>query len=104
MAVLDDLPGFDVSILVDNTALKEYDDDEEVTSAESGAIGEHQVSKTISKYIEAMSDKDFQIHLKLLEGHQMNCPTYTTIIRIDGQLVHRPIISKVSGKASLSGD
>jgi hypothetical protein len=46
MAISDKMPGLQTEVLVDGRPLREYEDDE----AEPG---------TISKYIEACSDKEF---------------------------------------------
>jgi hypothetical protein len=51
MAVLNHLEGIEVAICVDGQALHEYNDDE--IEAQAGAVGAHQASKTVSKYIEA---------------------------------------------------
>lgn len=51
MVTLDNYPGIKVEVLVDDIPLQEYDDN-----------GEH-APKTISRYIEAQSGKDFAVKL-----------------------------------------
>jgi hypothetical protein len=53
MAVLDELPGLEVQIIVNRTPVKEYDDDEEEV-----------VDKTVTRYIEAESEAEFEVRLK----------------------------------------
>jgi len=53
MAVLDELPGLEVQIIVNKTPVKEYDDNEEEV-----------VDKTVTRYIEAESEAEFEVRLK----------------------------------------
>lgn len=52
MAILRDVPGVQVQVVVDGKALKEYDDP-----------GSAEASTSTCKYIEAISEKNFEIHV-----------------------------------------
>ncbi|KAE9368744.1 hypothetical protein N431DRAFT_494139 [Stipitochalara longipes BDJ] len=92
MAVLEGLEGIEVTVCVDNQALREYDDDE--VEKQSGAIGEYQASKTVSKYIEAVTGKEFTISLAVRAPYKMDCPTLVFQINLDGSKVARPMLRK----------
>jgi hypothetical protein len=78
MAVLQDVPGVQVQVVVDGKALKEYDDSES-----------NQTSKATSKYVEAVSGRNFEIHTTL-EKHMETDHDVSIRVLVDG--------SRISGK------
>jgi hypothetical protein len=103
MAVLDALPGLNVSIHVDGEPLPEYEDETEEETPD-GDITEYQASGTVCKYVEAMSDKEFCIKITLNSPYKMDCPTLMFRISIDGIHASAPIIKKAAFPHKLLGD
>jgi hypothetical protein len=98
MAVLDALEGIEVSICVDGQALHEYNDDD--IEAQAEAVGAHQASKTVSKYIEAATGKEFAIKLTVKSPYKMDCPTLSFSCRVDGMKVEKRILRKTNYKSA----
>ena len=59
MAVIDEVPGVEVSILIDGQPVEEYEDTDEKVN---GPLA----SKTVVKYIEVISDTEFTISFAVL--------------------------------------
>jgi hypothetical protein len=77
MAIFPGLPGVEVTILINGMAVWEYDDDDEV-DFKPDELSQYQALKTISKYIESMTDEEFTIQVSSLEAeckasHLMEC-------------------------------
>lgn len=89
MAVTDGLPGVEVAILVNGTALKEYNEDD------SG-----DKSKTTSCYIEATSQQTFAISVKLLPNYVFKGQALAVYNYVDGNLTCSKVF-KPSGKREL---
>ncbi|KAF8860115.1 hypothetical protein BDZ45DRAFT_649240 [Acephala macrosclerotiorum] len=104
MAILDKVPGLEVTFCVDGMPLEEYDDDEELTLGKPGAIGEYQVARTVSKYVEALSDKEFSINVKMDSSFSFDCPSIATPINVDGKLATAPVLIKANYATSLHGN
>ncbi|KAH8800992.1 hypothetical protein F5882DRAFT_457358 [Hyaloscypha sp. PMI_1271] len=98
MAVLDALEGIEVSICVDGQALHEYNDDD--IEAQAEAVGAHQASKTVSKYIEAATGKEFAIKLTVKSPYKMDCPTLSFSCRVDGMKVEKRILRETNYKSA----
>ncbi|KAF8857647.1 hypothetical protein BDZ45DRAFT_744153 [Acephala macrosclerotiorum] len=94
MAILDAVPGLDVSVYVDGHALKEYDDEEEDEITPSTAAEEFQASRTVSKYVEAVSDKVFSVRLAFTKPFSMDCDAMSIPIFVDGKQMDTRVISK----------
>jgi len=62
MAVLDGLPGLEVFVCIDGQPIQEYNDDEEEEVAQT-PVAEYQAAKTVSKFVESISDKEFSIQI-----------------------------------------
>ena len=103
MAIFDLYPGLEVNITIDGVALPEYDDDEE-EAPKPGPVAAYQASKTVTKYIESVSDKEFAIEVKLNPGYVMNCGSLTVSVFIDGQCLNSRSISKRSCPRHFMGD
>jgi hypothetical protein len=90
MAVLDGLEGIEVSVCVHGQALHEYEDND--LEAEPGDVGAYQASKTVSKYLEAVTDKEFSIKIVVKDPYEMDCPTLGFQVKVDGMVVSHPIL------------
>ena len=102
MAVLDDLPGLGVSICIDGQPVEEYNDDEEEEVAET-PIAEYQAAKTISKFVESISDKEFSIRIALESPFVMDYDSLLCPIHIDGKWRNEPVLQKVDHPISIQG-
>lgn len=74
MAVMTDLPGVEVTIQVDEVALKEYEDEDEDNP-----------EKTHIRYVEAVSGKEFKIIVKLEKGFRLQGDSFSCNIYADGR-------------------
>jgi hypothetical protein len=73
MAVLDALPGLTVSVYVNGQPLPEFEDDTEKEPPD-GLVAEYQASRTIWKYVEAVSDKGFSIRCPSMHRTKLIAP------------------------------
>jgi hypothetical protein len=96
MAVLKGLEGIEVTICVDGQALQEYNDDE--IEVQAGAVGAYQASKTVSKYIEAATGKEFAIKVTVKSPYKMDCPTLGFPCGVDGMDVSNRCLRKTKYK------
>ena len=86
MAILPDLPGVEVTIQMDGVAMKEYDDVDEVDT-NGDELKQYQASKTVSKYIECLNDKEFSIAVS--SSLHFSPLAFTTGICITGNMTSR---------------
>jgi hypothetical protein len=93
MAVLDTLPGLTVSIHVDDEPLPAYEDDTKEETPDD-PVAQYQVARTLCKYVEAKSDKEFCIEMFLDPPYIMHCPALVFVCWIDGNLVDELVISQ----------
>ncbi|ESZ96955.1 hypothetical protein SBOR_2637 [Sclerotinia borealis F-4128] len=91
MVVLDKLPGLEVNIEVDGVKVQEYNDDEEV-EVKPGRVGEHQASRTVSKYIEAIDGAEFSIKCFLPTQFKMNAPNIQVDVAVDSNYAQGRLI------------
>jgi hypothetical protein len=91
MAVLDTLPGLTVSIHVDGEPLPEYEDDTEEETPDD-PVAQYQVARTLCKYVEAISDKEFCIEMSLDPPYRMDCPALVFPCWIDGNLADEVVL------------
>ncbi|TGO80941.1 hypothetical protein BPOR_1500g00020 [Botrytis porri] len=92
MVVLDKLPGLEVAVRVNGVQVQEYDDDEDVEIG-PGPSGEHQASRTVSKYIEAIDGAEFSIICTLLPKLKFNAPNLRARVSVDGNYAQGRIIT-----------
>ena len=92
MAVLEGLEGIEITVRVDDQALVEYDDDD--VEKQPGSKGEYQASKTVAKYVEAVTSKEFAISLNVKTPYKMDCPTLAFYVTVDGSAISRPLLLK----------
>ncbi|KAK6612634.1 hypothetical protein H4I96_01847 [Botrytis cinerea] len=83
MAVLDKLPGLEFYFEVNGERLEEYDDDEEV-EIKPGPVGKYQSSRTVAKYIEAVTGAAFGIKCHISSGFKMDSPNLFIKVYADG--------------------
>lgn len=88
MAVLDSLPGVEVTVVVDGEDLHEYQDADMEDNED-----------TVTKYIEAVDGANFAIKIKatnntVFKGHFLNFRT-----SLDGSSVCNPLIRRVGRRA-----
>jgi hypothetical protein len=98
MAVLNGLEGIEVTICVDGQALHEYNDGE--VEAQAGAVGAYQASKTVSKYIEAATGKEYAIKVTVKSPYKMDCPTLSFYCKVDGMAVGGKLLQKTVYKSA----
>ncbi|KAF4626758.1 hypothetical protein G7Y89_g11398 [Cudoniella acicularis] len=87
MAIHELIPGVEVAIIVDGVPLEEYVDDE--VDRHSGQFGEQRAARTVSKYIEAVTGKEFSIRVKLDTAYKPDCPSLGFNYFVDGVLASR---------------
>jgi len=85
MAILPALQGIEVTVQVDNQPLREYADDDvnETLGTEAALLAD----KTVSKYVESVTDAEFTVDLVLAEQFQPSSPSLTFDIFMDGKCV-----------------
>jgi hypothetical protein len=103
MAVLDLVPGLEVTICVDSQPLEEYPDDE-YEEVPNGEAEQHKATRTVTRYIESTSEKEFAVHLSAAKGYVMDCDGILWRITIDGKLMDSPIFRKDVWNDCMSGD
>jgi len=103
MAVLDLVPGLEVTVCVDGQLLEEYSEDgyEEVPT---GEVAQHKATRTVTRYIESTSEKEFVVHISAAKGFTMDCDGILWNIRTDGKLMDSPIFNKDLLYNRMSGD
>lgn len=82
MAILSTLPGVEVTVCVGRVPLKEYDDDEVNQTLGEDALRLGPV--TVSKYIEAITDREFTVDLCVQRPYLKTSPTLTFDVYVDG--------------------
>jgi hypothetical protein len=85
MAILDEIPGIEVAVCIDEQQLKEYVDDE--------FHGRPHVN-TISTYIESETLREFSVKILIKEPYVLNCPTLGFQIIVDGVKVREPLLTQ----------
>ncbi|KAI9648089.1 hypothetical protein NHQ30_002718 [Ciborinia camelliae] len=88
MAVLEAVRGIKVTVCVDDQALQEYDDNQFKTIP--GDVGDYQASRTVARYVESCTDKEFSIKVEVDETYKFDSPTLSLRIFIDGSRVCSP--------------
>lgn len=76
--------------------LKEYDNDEEeeMKPGLDPEVMKYQAARTVTKYIESVSDQEFSIRLTLEPPFKMDCACLSIRIYIDGRNLITPLIQK----------
>jgi hypothetical protein len=106
MAIQDHAPGLEVTVCVDGKPLEEYDNDEEEEMRQGldPEVMKYQAARTVTKYIESVSDQEFIIQINLAPPFKMDCVSLSTSVHIDGRKVASPLIMKSWNLDKFSGD
>jgi hypothetical protein len=83
MVNLEEFPGISVTVCVEGKPLKEYSDD--AITDEDG---------TVIRYIEAVTGKNFEVHLGVEKGTNITRSHIGCHVRVDGSFVGYPLILK----------
>jgi hypothetical protein len=90
MVVHQELPGFDVTVVVGSKALVEFRAENGPFEHEDLQVVKHHQEKTVTRYIQAQTDKKFGIKLSIQSPYKMDSPAPGFSINVDGQRVsHR---------------
>ncbi|KAG9517387.1 hypothetical protein KCV07_g6167, partial [Aureobasidium melanogenum] len=81
MAVLDGLPGIEVTVVVDGKDLHEYQD-----------AGMEDDEDTVTKYIEAVDNANFAIKIKVTKDAEFKGNRLSFKVLVDGSLISRPLV------------
>jgi hypothetical protein len=87
MAVLNELPGVEVAVFIDEQQLHEYADDE---------FRARPHVNTVSTYIESETLKEFSVKIIVKEPYSLNCPTLGFQIFVDGVKVREPLLTQTA--------
>lgn len=96
MAIQDHVPGLEVAVCINGKPLEEYDNDEE-EEAKPGLQSEafrYQAARTVTKYIESVSDQEFAIQLTIGPPFKMDYACLSIDVHIDGKKVDSPLMLK----------
>ena len=106
MVIQDHTPGLEVVVCMDGKPLEEYENDEEEEAKPGLQTGvmKYQAARTITKYIESVSDQEFIIQIDLAPPFKMDCACLSIEVHIDGREVACPLILKSSNLDKFSGD
>ncbi|KAL2063578.1 hypothetical protein VTL71DRAFT_5383 [Oculimacula yallundae] len=94
MAVLDSLLGIKVTVVVDGETLEEYDTENETVTRTNPAAAIHQQARTVTKYIESKTGKEFLVRLSVQAPYSLDCPRLSFYVSVDGQHIQSPMLSK----------
>lgn len=94
MAVLEVLPGVEVTICVDEEPLEEYDAENDEIEHDDEDIIEHQEERTVTKYIEATTAKAFMVQLAVQDPFKMDCASIQFYTEVDGKWIDSTLMLK----------
>jgi hypothetical protein len=104
MAILDSIPGLEVFVCVDGEPLEEYDDDDDGKGeVEHTQVAEYQAARTVGKFVESVSDKEFSIRINLQTSFVMDCASLLFAIGIDRKYRLVPVLAKSDFPQSVQG-
>jgi hypothetical protein len=92
MAILDTLPYIKSRIYVDGQPLEKFDDNED-EEHDVGPAAEYRSARTMTKYIESISDKEYAVKLDIDALHQHDSPSLLHRINIDGKQLATNVLS-----------
>jgi hypothetical protein len=91
MAIIPDLPGLEVTVCVNGTALTEYADDQPLAQVLPITLQERPATKAMSKYVESGTDQEFAIGLTISSLFKLDCPSLGFSLLVDGVRVTKTI-------------
>lgn len=83
MAIIDVLPGVEVTIVCDGEPIKEHTDEDL-----------EEEPRTVIRYVEAKSDQNFGVSIKVKQGTTFLGETLAFEIKVDGGFIVHPTVSK----------
>ena len=93
MAILNLLPGLEVSVCVDGQHLQECDTENDEIKQANPVIVEHLKARTITKYIESETDKIFTIKASFGPDFKKDCPKISIDFDVDGVFMDSRFLS-----------
>ncbi|PVH81475.1 hypothetical protein DL98DRAFT_587389 [Cadophora sp. DSE1049] len=102
MALLESLPGVEVTVCVDGEALKEYNTENDIVTNKN-RVAARQKSRTITKYIEATTGKGFLVKIVVKAPYKMNCHNISFTVEVDGQYIKSHLMTKNNLAKDLNG-
>ena len=90
MAVIDDLPGVKVEITIEDNSLAEH--------VENGLVEDE---RTLTRYIEAVSDQQFEVYIELLPNFDYKGDCIAFVVTVDGKQTDALMLLKTSGFRSI---
>jgi hypothetical protein len=91
MAVIPDLLSLEITVCVNGTPLTEYEDDEPQGQTLSVTHEGIPAVKSISKYIESETNREFAIGITISSTFKLDCPSLGFSLLIDGVRVAKTI-------------
>jgi hypothetical protein len=88
MAVHEDVVGIEASICIDGQPVQEYHTETDEANHNNHAVKLHQSLRTITKYIESQTDKEFAIKAEVKKPYNMDCARLQVEFYVDGKQVH----------------
>ena len=96
MAILDCLPGIEVTVWADGETLEEYDAENDIVTHEDPVAAAHQQSHTVTKYIESTTGQVFLVKVSVKAPYKLDCPNVSFRLCVDGQWVRSPLMTTAS--------
>jgi hypothetical protein len=87
MAILDALPGIEVTVCTEGEPMREYDTENAVITLEDAAIVTHQQNATVTKYIESVTYQVFTINLEVQGLFKLDSPALAFEGYVDGNWI-----------------
>lgn len=97
MAILDALPGVEVTIESQGNGLPEYADDSEWAQWTSREDYNVRADKWMSTYVECVSDAEFQLKCSIKPPYKMDTEALSFNVSVDGQSIVKVWLTKNSG-------
>ena len=94
MAILDCLPGIEVTVWANGETLEEYDAENDIVIHENAVAASHQQARTVTKYIESTTGQVFSVKINVKAPYKLDCPRLSFTFRVDGQCVDKPLMGE----------
>ncbi|KAL3425108.1 hypothetical protein PVAG01_04389 [Phlyctema vagabunda] len=93
MAVLDEVPGVKVQLLIKGRPVKEYENKHEQLKDDDD-LQVCEPAPTITRYVESVTDEEFAIKVAIRKPYKMDCPALACDILMDGVTVRTRVLRK----------
>lgn len=104
MALLDSLPGVEVTVCVEGEALQEYAAENDEVVHQDKAVVYHQQQVTTTKFIESATGKPFLVRVNVKAPFKMNCDNIAFAVRVDGKHIRKSLMSKKDFAKIMNGE